>query len=609
VETNEVPTGLHPSALALSADGSRLYVANANSDTVTSINTQTAMAQETILVRPDLALTFFGTDPDGLALSADGTRLFVASAGNNGIAVIGLANGQQTNSVIQGFIPTDWYPGAVAADSNYIYVVNVKGISSLPGNLANYQGTAGKVAIPSAEALNKYTAQVQENGRLLQMFNTQAAAQAGVAPVPVPQHVGEPSVFQHVVYIIKENKSYDFVLGDMTQGNGSSNLCVFPQFVTPNHHALAAQYVLLDNYYCNGVLSSDGHSWCVEAHVTDHIEKSFGGTARSYALGTDALTYSSSGFIWDNALNHGLTVRNYGELYQSYAYPGGATWLKFFTDYTNHGGVYHFASTSGVAALQPYTSTNVPGWDLSIPDMVRADGFISELSAAQSNGVWASLHVLYLPNDHCSGSTPGYPTPQAMMADNDLALGRVVEAVTKSGFGSNTCIFVIEDDPQNGPDHVDGHRSLCLVVSPYTKRGQTVSTFYNQTGVVHTMEQILGLPPMNQEDAMAPLLTGCFTNTPDFTPYTALPNNVPLNQMNPGTTASFENRTERYWARKSLRMDFSQPDLVDEGVLNRVIWHSVKGNARYPSEFEGAHGKGLKQLGLMLDKNQSVDKD
>ncbi len=496
----------------------------------------------------------------------------------------------------------------MVVDSNYVYVANMKGVSSLPGNLMNYRGTANRVPVPAADTLNKYTAQVQENGRLPQMFKTQAAAQAGATPVPVPQHVGEPSVFQHVVYIIKENKTYDYVLGDVSQGNGNSNLCVFPQFVSPNHHALAAQYVLLDNYYCNGVLSADGHSWCVEAHVTDHIERSFGGFARSYTLGTDPLTYSSSGFIWNNALSHGVTFRNYGELFLGWPTPG-ATWLQSYSNYTSQAGQIRYINNTGVAPLIPYTSTNVPGWNLNIPDAIRADGFIRELNAAQSNGVWAALHVLYLPNDHTAGATAGYPTPRAMMADNDLALGRVVEAITKSSFAGNTCIFVIEDDPQNGPDHVDGHRSFCLVISPYTKRGQTVSTFYNQTGVVHTMEQMLGLPPMNQQDAMAPLLTDCFTNVPNFTPYTALANNIPLNEMNPGTTGSLLNRTDRYWAKKSQHMDFSKPDLVDENALNRVIWHSVKGDVHYPSEFAGPHGKGLKKLGLMLDKNQKVDDD
>src|SRR6266704_3139711 len=206
--------------------------------------------------------------------------------------------------------------------------------------------------------------------------------------------------------------------------------------------------------------------------------------------------------------------------------PANATWSQIYADFTNGTHAIHYSQNIGIASLRPYSSTNVPGWNLSIPDVVRADGFIRELNAAQSAGTWASFHLLYLPNDH----TGGPPTSQAQVADNDYALGQVIEAVTRSGFGSNTVIFVIEDDPQSGYDHVDAHRSLCLVISPYTKRGQVISTFYNQAGMLHTMEQILGLPPMNQQDAMAPLMFDCFTNVPDFAPYTALPNNVPLAQ-------------------------------------------------------------------------------
>src|SRR5438034_8871106 len=221
-----------------------------------------------------------------------------------------------------------------------------------------------------------------------------------------------------------------------------------------------------------------------------------------------------------------------------------ASWLQIYSDFTNQTHSIHYIQNIGVASLLPYSSTNVPGWNLWIPDVVRADGFIRELNQAQLSGSWATFHLLYLPNDH----TGGPPTPQAQVADNDLSLGQVVEAVTKSIFGSNTVIFVIEDDPQSGYDHVDGHRSLCLVISPYTKRGQVVSTFYNQAGVLHTMEQILGLPPMNQQDAMAPLMFDCFTNTPDFTTYSALPNNIPLAQ-GAVVTAQLSPK-ERYWAKK-----------------------------------------------------------
>ena len=607
-ETLQLPTGLHPSDLLLSADGTTLFVANANSDTVTVIDTQSQTVKETILVRPDPTFPY-GSAADGLALSPDGKTLFVASAGNNAVGIIELPNGQHTNSLLQGFLPTDWYPGAVTADSNYIYVVNVKGLGSRDGQPANTTwqvyaplGTANRIPIPGSESLSKYTAQSFEDGRVPQIKQTQLILRPGQAPVPVPARVGEPSVFQHVLYILKENKTYDQMFGDMPQANGNPGLCIYPQLVSPNHHALAQQFVLLDNFYCNGVNSADGHSWSTEANNTDHLEKSFGGFSRSYTFGDDPLTYSSTGFIWNNALQHGLTFRNYGEMDYASPIPSSATWSQIYTDFTNGTRSIHYAQNIGVASLRQYSSTNVPGWNLGIPDVVRAGGFIRELNTAQANGNWAAFHLLYLPNDH----TGGPPTPRAQVADNDLALGQVVDAVSKSIFWSNTVIFVIEDDPQSGYDHVDGHRSICLIISPYTKRGQVVSTFYNQAGVLHTMERILTLPPMNQQDAMAPLMFDCFTNAPDFTAYTALSNNVSLAE---GIAASaLLTPTQRYWAKQLKKMDFSRPDRINDDLFNRYVWFTVKGNSRYPVEFVGGHAKGLKKLGLALDK-EALDDD
>jgi hypothetical protein len=349
------------------------------------------------------------------------------------------------------------------------------------------------------------------------------------------------------------------------------------------------------------VNSADGHSWSTEGNNTDHLEKSVGGYSRSYTFGDDPLTYSSTGFIWNNALQHGLSFRNYGEFDYASPVPANATWRQIYTDFTNGTQAIHYTQNIGVASLRAYSSTNVPGWNLGIPDQVRADGFIKELNAAQVKGAWETFHLLYLPNDH----TGGPPTPQAQVADNDLALGQVVEAVTKSSFGCSTVIFVIEDDPQSGYDHVDAHRSLCLVISPYTKRGQVISRFYNQAGVLHTMEQIMGLPPMNQQDAMAPLMFDCFTNVADFTPYTTLTNNVDLTSGTTGT--AMVTPKQKYWAKKLQKMDFTKPDRVNEDTFNRYIWFTVKGDAPYPSRFVGGHGKGLKQLGLVLDKSRDED--
>jgi YVTN family beta-propeller protein len=606
LESAQVPTGLHPSDLALSHDGRTLFVANANSDTVTVIDTQSRTVRETILIRPDPTLPF-GSEPDGLTLSSDGRTLFVASAGNNAVAVVRLPHARHSKSAVEGFFPTDWFPGAVVVDKSFAFVANVKGLGSRRGQptAASYEGSAflgtvNRIPIPSGAALRRCTAQVIENGRVRQIKQAFEPAKPGQARVPVPARLGEPSVFEYVLYVLKENKTYDQMFGDMPQGNGDPDLCIYPQLVTPNHHALARQYVLLDNYYCNGVNSADGHSWSTEGNTTDHLEKSFGGFVRSYTFGDDPLTYSSTGFIWNNVLQHGLSFRNYGE-FDYAAVPSGASWLQIYTNFTNGTRSIAFAQNIGIASLRPYSSTNVPGWNLDIPDVVRAYGFIKELNAAQAAGAWPRFNFLYLPNDHTGGTPPA----KAQLADNDLALGRVVEAVTRSAFGSNTVIFVMEDDPQSGFDHVDGHRSICLVISPYTKRAQTISAFYNQAGVLHTMEQIMGLPPMNQQDAMAPLMFECFSHTPDFTPYTALSNNISLVS---GGSAQLSPKA-LYYARKVKKMDFSKPDRIDEDAFNRYIWHSIKGDTRYPSEFVGGHGKGLKQLGLVLEKTAKDSDD
>ncbi len=607
-EKGQVPTGLHPSDLELSADGNTLFVADANSDTVTAIDTKTMAVKETVTVRPDPTLPY-GSATDGLALSRDGKNLFVAAAGNNAIAWVELPNAQHAASQVRGFMPTDWYPGAVAADGSDLYVVNVRGLGSRYGQptastwqIGAYLGTANKIPIPSADALTNYTSRVLANGRVAQIKDALQPPLSGQAPVPLPLRCGEPSVFQHVLYILKENKTYDQVLGDMPEGNGKPSLCIYPELVSPNHHALARQYVLLDNYYCNGVLSADGHSWSTEGNNTDHLEKSFGGFVRSYTFGDDALTYSSTGFIWNNALRHGLTFRNYGEM--DYAEPSPAAgWSQIYADFIGGRNSIRYVQNIGVESLRKYSSTNVPGWNMNIPDVVRAAGFIKELKAAEVSGSWATFHLLYLPNDHTGGS----PSPRAQVADNDLSLGRVVEAVTRSRFGTTTVIFVIEDDPQSGYDHVDAHRSLCLVISPYSRLGAVIHTFYNQAGALHTMERIMGLPPMNQQDAMGPLMFGCFTNVLNHTPYIALTNNIPLTEGLVGATGPAPGPKQRYWTKLARKMDFSRPDRVDDNTFNRYIWHSIRGEERFPKEFVGGHGKGLKQLGLRLEKGRDDD--
>jgi DNA-binding beta-propeller fold protein YncE len=605
-EMFQIDVGLHPSDLELSADGARLFVANANSDTVTVIKTDESAPDiiheevlHTIDVRPDPGLPF-GSAPNALTL--ENGKLFVANGGNNAIGVFSLDGNWRTD----GFIPAGWYPGGVVSRGDTLYIANVKGVGSRSQrqgkrglNSHNHRGSVTKVAVPDEQDLALYTQRVLRDARVPQALRALDRNQTAARPSPVPAHPGDPSVFEHIVYIIKENRTYDQVFGDLPQGDGDPELCVFGREATPNHHALAEQFVLLDNYYCNGVLSADGHSWATEGNVTDHLEKSFGGFTRSYTFGDDPLTYSSSGFIWDNVIAHGLSFRNYGELSYATPQPGYSDFTAIWNDYSSGTGAITFTNKNGIENLRRYSCPDAPGWNMRIPDVLRADAFLKEFKEFERTGDFPNLVIIYLPQDHGSGTQPGYPTPRAHVADNDLAMGRIVDAISNSRFWPKTCIYVNEDDPQDGFDHVDGHRSLCLVVSPYTKRGKVLSHFYNQTSVLHTMALQLGMPPMNQFDSAAPVMRECFTARPDLTPFKVLPSNIALDEMNPELDAL--NDKERHWAKLSLGENFEQFDRADEDTLNRIIWHSVKGvDAPYPAHFAGAHGAGLQKRGLVL---------
>jgi hypothetical protein len=341
----------------------------------------------------------------------------------------------------------------------------------------------------------------------------------------------------------------------------------------------------------------------------DYLEKSFGGFVRSYPFsGDDPLAFASSGFIWDNVLLHGRSFRNYGEFALSSLEPRTAKFKDVWDSWKNGTGKVKVKQNIAVEALRKYSCADYPGWNLKVPDALRLSVFMKEFEEAKRKGEWPNFVTVYLPSDHTSGTAEGNPTPAAQVADNDLAVGKLVEAISHSPFWAKTCIFVIEDDPQAGFDHVDGHRSTCLVISPYTKRGEVVSAFYNQTSVLHTMELMLGLPPMNQFDAMAPVMKECFTERADLRPYVALANQIPLDQMNPPKAKGTPKEKEA--AEQSEAMDLSEPDRVDDDLLNRILWHAMKGfDARYPAEFAGAHGKGLKKLKLKAGDGDDDDDD
>ena len=585
-EIKNIQVGLHPCGMVLSPDGKKLYVACSNSDIISVINTDTDEVIDSVSVHSRKE-NLFGSSPNDLAISPDGKYLYVASGTENAICVISTG----TTSEIAGYIPTGWYPGAVILNRSgeVLYVANVKGTGSrnqLPDskghNSHDHLGSVSIIPIPGKNELKKMTMMVAQNNSLGKV-NAGLSSTAGSSnKVPVPALPGQASFFKHVVYIIKENRTYDQVFGDMSQGNGDTALVEFGREITPNHHRLAEKFVLLDNFYCSGVLSADGHQWTDEAFVTDYIEKSFGDFTRSYPYdGDDALAYASSGFIWDKVLKNGLTFRDYGEFVSAVIEPPNTTFSEIYKDFKTGTNKISVGAKANLEQLTPYICPSYIGFPNTVSDQYRADEFIKELRVFEKNDNFPNFIIMLLPNDHTSGTEPGMPTPVAAVADNDLALGRIVEAISGSRFWKETCILVTEDDPQAGLDHVDGHRTVGMVISPYTRRGEVVSTYYSQINMVRTIENILGLSPMNQLDLAAEPMADCFTDRADFEPYKAVTNNIPLDDLNPPLVSL--SGDQLYWAKKSMEQDLDDVDRIDEDVFNRIIWHSVKGYDRpYP---------------------------
>lgn len=590
----EILTGLHATALAVSPNERHVVVANAGSDTLSVIDTRTDGIVETIWTRQDPS-DLFGASPNALAFNKSGKTLYVCNGTQNAVALVDFKAGK---SKLEGLVPTGWYPGAVVVDDKRgaVIVANIKGVS--PGrarssnqkiefNSHQYYGSVTVFQIPSARELAKHTKIALASLRYPLLKEAARPARSGRPPVPVPERVGEPSVFKHVVYIIKENRTYDQVLGDVKGGNGDAELCVFGENVTPNQHKMVRDFVLLDNTYCSSILSADGHQWSTTAFATDYMEKSFAGFPRSYPDGmedddTDALAYSPAGFIWDNVVAHGKTVRDFGEFaitrksFKDPSRKGSPKFLDHYREFMDGTATINLYSDPAVESLRPYLVTNTVGWDMNVPDVFRAAQFIKELRKWERSGSFPNMVIICLPNDHTSGTSPGAPTPAAQVADNDLAFGQIVEAISHSPFWKETCIFAIEDDPQAGWDHVSGYRTTAYVLSPYTKRGEVVSTQYNHTSLIRTMELILGLPPMNQMDATATPMFDCFTEIANFTPFKCLTNNIPLDQMNPDPKR-VSSTLLRKQAHASARLPLDKPDQCSEDTLNRILWHAMKG--------------------------------
>jgi YVTN family beta-propeller protein len=575
----DIQVGMHPAGMAMSTDDTRLFVACANSDIISVINTKTDQVIEEISVHMQHDLPF-GSAPNALTVSPDGQYLYVANGTDNAICVIQTG----TPCRVTGYIPTGWYPGSILLDRSgkLLFVANLKGIGSRNPdadrksyNSHDHMGSISIIPVPADQDLKGMTETVHNNNSLWQTPETDDAMNTA-EKVPVPQLPGQTSLIKHIVYIIKENRTYDQVFGDMQQGNGDKSLLHFGREITPNHHLLAETFVLMDNFYCSGVLSADGHQWTDEAYVTDYVEKFFGDFTRSYPYdGNDALAYASSGFLWDNVLRHGLTFRNYGEFVDAIIRPENAGFADIYNDFISGANKISIRAKANLGQLEPFICPTYIGFPNIVPDVYRAAQFIKELRAFEKDNNFPNFIIMLLPNDHTSGTTPGLPTPRAALANNDLALGQIVEAISESKFWKETCIFVTEDDPQDGLDHVDGHRTVGLVISPYTKRGKVISTYYSQINMVRTMENILGIPPMNQLDLASEPMIDCFTGTPDYTPYKAVMNRIPLGELNPPLESLRGDAL--FWARKSLEQDLKNYDRIDEDVFNRIIWHAVKG--------------------------------
>ncbi len=557
-----IAVGRHPSSLLLNAAGTRLFACLASVDRIAVVDLPEGRLRTT-LADPPPSGPQEGSTPNALALSPDGTRLFVAEADDNAIAAFDLS--AATSGVpsgggedrLAGRFPAEWYPVALLPDRGRILVLNGKGRGSAPN--------PGGARLPERAPPLAYTLG-QLNGTV-----TSIAPDPGAAALsdlskkvarwnhwePRPDRRAAVPKFEHVVYIIKENRTYDQVFGDLPEGDGDPALLYFRETEGPNHRALARRFGLFDRFLCNAEVSSQGHPWSTSAYVTDYTEK----TVHSvYADKRPELEEEpdepASGYLWDLATRLGISFRDYGEYAGEISRPQG---------------VIRYGSK--LKGLAPYVSPDYPSFDLTIPDQRRADAWIGELGEFVRKGAMPALELLHLPADHTAGGRPGLETPRAYFADNDLALGRIVEALSKTPFWKSTVVFVVEDDAQNGPDHVDSHRAPFLMISPYNRPGR-IHRFVNTTDVLATIEGILRLPSLSQFDHFGTPLDGVFAGEPDVRPYSAITPAQSLTEKNPSSGKI---------ARESMKLDLDEPDAADEELFNEVLWQAFKGpSAPYP---------------------------
>ena len=567
--TGSIPVGDNPNDLCITGNGQYLFVANANDNSVSVIDTRQMKVIETLnsALYPDAPT---GSTPNSVALSKDEKTLFIANADNNCLAVFDISIPGSGKS--KGFIPTAWYPTCVRIANNKILVSNGKGLSSLanpygPNPIQKdeevvyqeggrekkikvqyigglFRGTLGIINIPDDKQMALYSQAVYNNTHYIKK---KELISEGTTGNPIPQKVGDASPIKHVFYIIKENSTYDKVLGDMPEGNGDRNLVLFGENITHNQHALAREFVLLDNFYVDGEVSADGHSWTMGAYATDYLEKnwptSYCDRGGAYpGEGGREIANNKNGFLWDNCQRNGVSFRTYGE---------------FMGD-----------KGPNIPVLKDHFCKYFTLWDQSVRDTVRFNQWRRDFDSLLTAGALPQLNTIRFINDHTEGLSLGRPTPFANVADNDLAVGMFVDYLSHSSVWKNSLVLIVEDDAQNGPDHVDAHRSTAYIAGGYVKKNFVDHTPYTTSSLLRTIELILGLPPMSQYDAPAVPLWRSMNNTPDHPSFKVRPCLVDLNE---------KNLAENKWQRKSELFDFTKEDMVNDADFNEVIWKAVKG--------------------------------
>ncbi|MFN7584432.1 MAG: bifunctional YncE family protein/alkaline phosphatase family protein [Bacteroidota bacterium] len=565
----EISVGSNPNDLCLTKNGRFLFVANANDNSVSIIDIKKRKVLETV------EASLFSNSPSGsttnsVALSSNEKTLYIANADNNCLAVFDVSIPGNSKSI--GFIPVGWYPTCVRTAGDNIYVSNGKGYTSLAnpngpqpiskkislsfqqGDTSHatevqyigglFKGTLSIIPTPQPEQINIYTKAVYRNSPYSKNRERITSGEAGN---PIPRKPGDSTPIRYVFYIVKENRTYDQVLGDMPEGNGDTSLCLFGEKITPNQHALAREFVLLDNFYVDGEVSADGHNWSFGAYATDYLEKtwvtSYGGRGGNYdAEGNRAIANNKKGFIWDYCQRAGISYRTYGE---------------FADDYKPN-----------IPALAGHFCPYYTSWDESVRDTTRVNQWKRDFDSLLAINAVPRLSTLRLINDHTEGLRKGKPTPFAHVADNDHAVGMFIEHLSKSKIWKESVVFILEDDAQDGPDHVDAHRSTAYVAGGFVKRNFVDHTMYTTSSMLRTIELILGLEPMSQYDAAAEPMWRCFTSTPTLTPFITRALQVDINE---------KNKVENVWQRISEKLDFSKEDRAPDRLFTEVIWKAVKG--------------------------------